>query len=196
MFYFIFIFIVLSVFIRFFYIMKTRRIVIDLNKNYDINLLLIKNLDEILMKSQLEDDIIDIRKTIPNSIKLKMIHKKGYGIIARKNIKKDEVIYKTPISCFHKSKNIKVITELGKRNVIPAHHCDGYFKDYILFDYWDIFLNHDFNHNARFTTLLTYNNGKLYQTLYAYKDIRKGDEITIDYILLYLVKFNALFDLF
>jgi hypothetical protein len=181
---------ILIVLIVLFHIMSQKRIIIDLNKNYeDISILSIKNLDEILSESQLKEDVIDIRESIPSSIKVKVIPGKGYGLVAMKDIKKDELIHITPIRCFHKSKSekIQIITDLGKTDVIPSKHCDGRFKDYILFDNWDIFLNHDINNNAYFSTLITYKNGTLHQTLYARRDIKKGDEITINYIVLYLI---------
>ena len=191
---FIFIFISFILFLKIIYTTHNNYLTIDFNKDYKfLNLFLISNKLELIKKLELTNT--NIRLNLPKHIKIKRFKNKGYGLISIKDIKKNDLIYETPIRFFHKNKQIYVITYLGKHKVIKNIHCDTCFKDYIIFDYWDIFLNHNYKNNACYKSSFKYFKGNLYQGLYAIRDVKKGEEITINYLTLKLFIFNQLIDI-
>ena len=184
----------LILFLKIIYTTHNLYLTIDFNKDYNfLNIFLISNKLELIKKLELTNT--NIRLNLPKDIKIKRIKNKGYGLISIKDIKKNDLIYETPIRFFHKNKQIYVITQYGKHRVIKNVHCDTHIGDYIMFDYWDIFLNHDYKHNAYYKKSFKYFKGNIYQSLYAIRDIKKGEEITINYLTLKLFIFNQLINI-
>ena len=135
----------------------------------------IKKLDE-------NEKIIYMDDLIPSNMKIKEVDDKGWGIMSNTFLEKDKIICKSPIKYYNKKFNPIVITTIGKKEITKEIHSSrNSINGKYLFDYWNIFLNHDDNENAYYDDRIYEKNNKLYSVLRAKRDINKGEEILINY---------------
>lgn len=100
---------------------------------------------------------------------------KGKGLFATKNIKENEIILKNNIQKLKKL-TLKDISKLPEK---VQEHADYAGKDRYVIDFSpSSYINHSCNPNSAWKSKFI---GKT--TLYAQRNIKKGEEITVDYAL-------------
>ena len=121
---------------------------------------------------------IFIDEYLPDNIGIKE-DKKGWGLLSKTNIKKGEIIYMCPVGKY--PGNVTIISAIGEKKVDKnIHMFDTGTLD--IFPYFDILLNHSNHSNAFHDVDIFVHEGIFFITLLASRDIKPGDEITINYL--------------
>ena len=131
------------------------------------------------------DKIIYIDDIIPSNLKIKKIKGKGWGLVSNSLIEKGKIITIAPVRYYNKFKPI-IKSKIGKKVIERnIHSSKNSINGKYLFDYWNVFLNHDDNENAFYENRFYEKNKEIYTVLKSTKEIKLGDEILINYNNLY-----------
>jgi len=160
--------------------MKYNSVNIEMNRDYDLNLLKIKNISSLMKHAKISPEVIILEDVIPDNIGVDLYEGKGWGLKSKKNIKKGDIIYILPLRSFPENK-ILVKSYLGEKYIDKEEHLSSLSKAHNIFPSWDCFLNHDDSNNADYHVNLIIKKGDCYCRLLAVKDIKKGEEITLNY---------------
>ena len=185
---------ILSIIIIFFIIISFKYQSVNIKGSGFINLLKIKNTNEIIDKSTINDKIIDLRNIMPDNIGIRYYKNKGWGVYTMKDIKKNSIIYMCPYIFIEKPFDTKIISSIGEKYLDTSIIGNYKINNKYLFTLWDSFINHSFKPNSYYKYKEYYNDLKVYSILYANKNIKKNEELTINYI--YLLNLFKLINLF
>ena len=100
--------------------------------------------------------------------------KKGNCIIAGKDFHKDDIILESPVILFPVNKHSKKIDNM----VRYCYYWDEEKKYYAITTSISVYINHSSNPN----TGIHRDTENLFEILFASVDIKKGEELTIDYL--------------
>jgi len=160
---------------------KFQSITIDINKDCCVSFLKVKNVEEIINQLPYHGNVLDLDNIIPKEISIDYYKDKGWGIKTNKDLKKHDLIYKYPITKFPENYKIKVKCHLGEKFIERDVHLDYFSDKYNVFPSWDAFINHEDIPNCYYDKKYEIKNKKVYGILRASKDIKKGEELNIDY---------------
>ena len=137
------IFLIIS-FLIIYIIIYFKTINVDINKNMKINFLKIRNINNLILKLPYEKNYVDLKNNLPIQIVIGNSKIKGYGIVANKDFKKNEVIYIYPMKRYPKN-GITIKTKLGERKLDKNIHFDVLFNYFNLCAAFDCFLNQSYS---------------------------------------------------
>ena len=158
-----------------------RDYIYDLSISRKFNYFDIHDIDKFIKTIPECSNNINIDSYLPESVSIKTFPEKGWGLIANRDFKKDDIIYICPISRYPDG-IITITSEHGNKEICKDIHMGDMAKRFDLFCYYDCLLNHSYNSNsAHDIELFTYKN-QLFTILIASRTIDKGDEITINYL--------------
>ena len=134
-----------------------------------------------IKKLDKKEKIIYIDDIIPPDLKVKKIKGKGWGLVSNSLVEKGKIISIAPVRYFNNFKPI-IISKIGKKVIERnIHSSKNSLNGKYLFDYWNVFLNHDDNENAYYYDKLYEKNNEIYTVLKSKRDIKHGEEILINY---------------
>ena len=126
---------------------------------------------------------INIDEYLPDNIYIKEIEGKGWGLVSKNKINKNDIVYVCPISIFPDG-TLKMVSKCGEKIIDKNIHICQLERDLHIFPYFDVFLNNENEPNAYHDVkILMYKNIAFF-TLIALKDIEADEEITINYVYL------------
>ena len=147
-----------------------------------VNILEIKNLQEIIQVLPDVPPVVDLTTITPSHIIISDIGNEEWGLKVNRGFKKGELIHTTPLSFFSPNYDTKIITPIGEKYIYPATHSCIKIMDRAVFAYWDTLLNHRYLPNCYYSPYLTIANGQWFVSLVAVNAINAGDELCINYI--------------
>lgn len=158
--------------------------VYDLKRDRKCNYFEIYNFETIGKTIPICSNEIHIDKYLPDSIGISIFEKKGWGLISKIALKKDDIIYKSLVGRFPTDgSGIKLVSkEHGVKQIEKDIHCGSVEQQHDIFSYFDCLLNHSDDANAYHDINLWIENGNVHVVLKAKRDIPAGEEITINYI--------------
>ena len=156
--------------------------VYDLSVSRKINYFNIYNISEFSQCLDTCDNEIYIDKFLPENIRIDIFPDKGWGLVSKKPVKKGDLIYMIPLSKCPAGDIIIISNEHGRKAVNKEIHLCDICRNANIFCYYDIFLNNDSTPNAIHDINLFIYKKKLFISIFALRDIKAGDEITIDYM--------------
>lgn len=131
----------------------------------------------------ISSNIINIDEYLPDNIYIKEIEGKGWGLVSKNVINKNDIIYVCPISIFPDG-ILKIISKCGEKIIDKNIHICQLERELNIFPYFDVFLNNSNDPNAYHDVkILMYKNIAFF-TLIASKNIEPDEEITINYVYL------------
>ena len=138
-------------------------------------------------------NLIYIDEYLRDTISIKEIEGKGWGLVSNNKIIKNDIIYICPISIFPDG-IIKIVSKCGEKTIDKNIHMCKLERELNIFPYFDVLLNNSNDANAYHDVqALMYKNITFF-TLIASKNIEPGEEITINY--LYLITYTIRLFLF
>jgi hypothetical protein len=158
-----------------------RDYIYDLSISRKFNYLDIHDIDHFIRNIPECPNNINIDTYLPKSVSIKIFPEKGWGIVANKDFKKDDIIYICPISRYPGTITI-ISKEHGTKKIDKDIHMGDMAKKFDLFCYYDSLLNHSYNSNSYHDIQLFTHKNQLFTILIASTTIDKGDEITINYL--------------
>ena len=151
------------------------------------------NYFDIYKITNVSPNIINIDEYLPDTVYIKEIQGKGWGLVSKTNIHKNDIVYVCPISIFPDG-TLKIVSECGEKIIDKNIHMCKLERELNIFPYFDIFLNNSHDANAYHDiNILMYKNIAFF-TLIASKNIEPNEEITINY--LYLIIYSVRLFLF
>ncbi len=163
--------------------------VYDLSRTRKCNYFEIYDIDKILKMIPISSNEVYVDKYLPESIGISVFKDKGWGLVSKTACKKDDILYKSLIRRFPTDgSKIKLISkEHGVKQIEKDIHCGEIERQYDLFTHFDCLLNYSNNPNAYHDVNFWIEDGNVYEVLKAARDIKAGEELTINYI--YLSKY-------
>lgn len=180
----LYIFLTIGIVFFLFFLWMTREfrsINVDLNNDCCEIFLKIKNVEEIIQQLPFHGKNLDLDKVIPKEINIEFYKNKGWGIKTNVDLKKNDIIYKYPITRFPVDYKIKATCHLGEKFIERDIHLDYFSDKFNVFSSWHSFINHENDYNCYYDNKYEIKNKKVYGILRAYKDIKNGEELNIDY---------------
>ena len=162
-------------------LLRNTKLVYNLSENRSCNYFEIYNIKEFIQGIHISSNKILIDDFLPENIEIKNFPDKGWGLVSKVIVKKDDIIYKSPLARFPEDGIEFISKDHGIKKINKKIHCSDLEKKYKLFTYFDCLLNHDNNPSAYHDTSLLIDSGKIYVILRALDTIHPGNEITIDY---------------
>ena len=164
-----------------YFLLRNINYIYDLSKNIRCNIFQIYNLNLIINLLPTASNKIFIDKILPNGIQINNFPQKGWGLIIKKDFKKNEIIYNCPIEKFPNGEIVIISKTFGEKKIDKNIHLGELERRYNIICHYDCFLNHDNLPTAYHDISILISDNKAYITLKATKDIKSGSELTIDY---------------